>query len=299
MLGDVRNILTADDLQSTMFSLNQKFAQVHGHMIKMALEFELCGGMPAAVQKFLTTSDLVACRDIQLDILTSFRDDFAKYVQLSIISEKIRDNIDAVLRSMESLARRVKISRISTSHSETVKKAIDMLEDIGIVYRVLYTNSFDSPLSSGMSPVDYRLFLCDFGLFHALTGSAIPEVITPDIHFANDGVLGEYFLITELIKRSNYKKKVHDVYFWENKKKSDGAEIDALVYTGQTLCAIDAKRKRQKISPSLLSFKMRYDNYDNNRKPKLLSIVSSMDLPLFLRDGIVNIPYYMTPFIIR
>lgn len=281
-----------------MKTFSQKTKLVHAQLVKLALEYELCGGMPAVVQKFVTSSDLHACREIQQDIMTSFRDDFAKYVKDSTITEKVRENIDDVLLNIGELAKRVVYSRISTSHSDTVKKAIDLLEDIGLVYRVYGTSAFDSPLSAGKDSKDYRLYLCDSGLFHSLTNSAIPEIISPDIHFSNDGILGEYFLITELVKRSNLKRRDHEVYFWENKKKTGGAEVDALVFCCNTLCAIDAKRKRQKISPSLISFQDRHSKFDNNNKPPLLALVSSMDPPAHLRDHIVNLPFYMTPFIL-
>ncbi len=298
ILATVKDVFDSGDRESFMKAMAQKTNQVHSRLVNLALEYELCGGMPAVVQKFLATSDLVACRDIQQDIMTSFRDDFSKYVKDSIITKKVRENIDAVLRNIGDLAKRVVFSRISSSHADTVKKAIDLLEDIGLVYRVYHTSAFDSPLSSGMDGNDYRLFLCDSGLFHALTNSSIPDLISPDIHFSNDGILGEYFLITELVKRSSFKRRDHEVYFWENKKKSEGAEIDALLFCRNTLCAVDAKRKRQKVSPSLISFQNRHTKFDNNHKPALLALVSSMDPPGYLRADIVNIPFYMTPFIL-
>ena len=290
--------LSGDDSDAILTQLKNELLLSHEKLVNLALEYEVCGGMPAAVKILNQTSDLVQVREFQNDILSTYKEDFIKYVTAGVVSETVHENMLKVLDSMETLAKRVKYSKISSSHSETVKKAITILEKIGLIHKVHFSNSFDSPLSSGKNSSDFRIFFCDSGLFHAMVSSELPTVITPDIHFSNDGVLGEYFLIGELIKRSDPKKKGHDVYFWENKKKKDGAEIDALFIKGEFLFACDAKRRHQKVSASLRSYRERFDRHDSQRKQSLLCIVSSMDPLNQLQDRVLNLPFYLTPFLV-
>jgi hypothetical protein len=203
-----------------------------------------------------------------------------------------------VLSKISKLASRVEYKAISPSHSETVKKAIHILEMIGLVTKLTYTSSYDSPLSTGANERDYRLFLTDLGLFHAQTGTNIPEVIDDNIHYSNDGILGEYFLIVELMKRSPAKAKKHSIFFWENKNNRDGAEIDGLFATPNHLIAIDSKRRKARSSKSLDSYKKRFDGVDTKRRLHLLCLVSSRDEIKFINKHTLNLPFYLTPFLL-
>jgi len=297
ILEKISNI-NSENLDTTLAQIKNNLQLSHEKLVNIALEYEICGGMPSAVKIFNQSSDFNQVRDFQNDILSTYKEDFIKYVTAGVVTETVHENMLKVLDSMENLSKRVNYSKISNSHSETVKKAITILEKIGLIHKVYFTNSFDSPLSSGKKDSDFRIFFCDSGLFHAMVDSEIPSVVTSDIHFSNDGVLGEYFLIGELIKRCDPKKKGHDIYFWENKKKKNGAEIDALFTRHGFLLACDAKRRHQKVSPSLKSFRNRFDNYDSLRKLQLLCIISSMDPLNTMNDRIVNFPFYLTPFLI-
>ena len=202
-------------------------------------------------------------------------------------------------RSNETTAKRVQYNTISHHATPTIKSAIELLHGVGLVYKVYFTSGMNSPLSSGKNPRDFRLYLCDTGLFHALVGTALPPLLNDRIYYANDGILGEYFLNLSLIAATPPSQKHHEVYFWENKKSPAGAEIDGVFFHQQTLCVFDAKRKRQRVSHSLRSYAERFFFAASPPRPALLAAtVSTEEIKRPAEHQLfVNIPYYLLTFI--
>ena len=283
--------------------LAKLLAPFHTNLTTLALEYEICGGMPAVVAELTKTRSLKKCRRVQNDLISSFKGDFQKYASKSSPDVRITANmVDialSVLDRVNLLTKGVDYKEISSSHSaETIRKTIAFLESIGLILKVFATNAVDSPLSAGTIRRNYRLFPCDTGLFHALVKSEIPKIIDSNLHFSNDGVLGETYLVCELAKLSDIFSKEHNVFYWENTRtnKEARAELDALFFNRGTLYAIDAKRKRQHISHSMRFFHERFMKRDESKKVRLMPIISTMDELCDLGQGYISVPFYLTPF---
>ncbi len=291
-------ILSVDHRDKNIESVAKLCEPIHKTMTIHAITFELCGGMPQCVARFIKNRDIHEVRRVQNNLLASFRDDFIKHRTLGRISKEALEVIDAIFDQIEILAKRVQYNTISHHAGSTIKSAIQILVGVGLVYKVYFTSAINSPLSSGKNQRDFRLYMCDMGLFHALVKTSLPSLLNGRIVYSNDGILGEYFLNLSLIHATDPSQKTPDVYFWENKKSSEGAELDAIFFYKETLCVFDAKRKKQKVSHSLRFFTDRFNAVGAVHPAFLAAVVSSNELGKPNPQQIfINIPFYLLGFV--
>jgi predicted AAA+ superfamily ATPase len=291
-------ILAFDGREKHIESVGKLCEPIHKTMTVHAITYELCGGMPQCIATFIKNRNIHEVRRIQNNLLTSFRADFLKHRTLGWISKEVLEVIDAIFDHIEPLAKRVRYNAISHHAVSTIKSAIQILSGVGLVYKIYFTSAMNSPLSSGKNLKDFRLYMCDTGLFHALVKTSLPPFLNGRLFYSNDGILGEYFLTLSLINASDPSQKDPDVYFWENKKSTEGAELDAVFFYKETLCVFDAKRRKQKVSHSLRFYTERFDAVDSHRPAYLAAVVSSDELGKPNPQKIfINIPFYLLVFV--
>ncbi|NQU82017.1 MAG: hypothetical protein HQ543_10900 [Bacteroidetes bacterium] len=58
-------------------------AYLHGKLNEYVRKYFIIGGIPAVVQEYVTTRDIIKCQRIQRSIIDTYIDDFAKYSKVS------------------------------------------------------------------------------------------------------------------------------------------------------------------------------------------------------------------------
>ena len=281
---------------------------LHQRMMDEVYAYDWVGGMPAAVNRHLNTPVLAEVRREQNDLIEGFRDDFAKYANLGTIGSRDLTNINFIFSNIVQIAQKVKYSTINRDdRGSNVQRAISLLTDMRLFYLISSTSAVTPPLSSGADATDRKLFVCDVGLFNAFLNTTLPRTINSDIHYSHSGLLAELFVILGLISRVDPWRRDHYVHFWR-RSHSGGAEIDALVVIGDTLCPIEVKRNRMRTCKSLLSYLEKVDAAKSGGQFSGMQV-----LPIVVQgeartaDSVVEmagpgsricfVPPYLTPFL--
>lgn len=195
---------------------------IHEQMMKYFRQYLVVGGMPEAVQKFVTDEDFQKVVSIQKSIVDSYRDDISKYAG----KEKalVKRVFDAIPSQLAKKDKRYVLADLEKGASRR-KYAVptQWLIDAGDAYYSFNTTEFKLPFSTTENRKLYKLFLVDTGL---LTYMSLPkmqfQVMNGDIHI-NEGALTENFIAGELVKKGiplhyydrQSKQELDFIYKWE------------------------------------------------------------------------------------
>lgn len=141
---DFEEFLWANGIGNTFIdTLRESFSNritipenIHEKMMSLFRRYLLTGGMPDAVNTFLSTQNIVDTRQIQNDIHDLYGDDAAKYEQESTRKLKIIRIYSMIPSNMENKKKRIVAKNIED------KKGKRMAD---------YTDEFDYLISSGVA----------------------------------------------------------------------------------------------------------------------------------------------------
>jgi predicted AAA+ superfamily ATPase len=130
--------------------------------------FAMAGGMPEAVRTDIEGASARALREVQRDLVATYRADFAKY------SGRMKSDIlDATLLAVSApIGEKFTYSR--TGHGvkhQQAKKALELLSRARLCHIVRRTTANGLPLGGEVSERSCKAILGDVGVFHALVGA--------------------------------------------------------------------------------------------------------------------------------
>lgn len=215
--------------------------------IKCLREYYFVGGMPEAVQGFIETNDANKVREIQDNILYTYRKDMSKHVPTSEANR-----INMVWQSMPSqLVKENKKFIYGVAkpggRAKDFEVAIQWLIDAGLVYKSERVTTPKMPLKFYADISSFKLFLLDCGLLGAMSETP-PEIML----VANNGMgeakgaFTENYMMSQLVAAYNT-----SVFYFSNEAK---LEIDFLIQHGSNIVPIEAKAEENLRSKSLSTF---------------------------------------------
>ncbi len=215
--------------------------------IKCLREYYFVGGMPEAVQGFIETNDANKVREIQDNILYTYRKDMSKHVPTSEANR-----INMVWQSMPSqLVKENKKFIYGVAkpggRAKEFEVAIQWLIDAGLVYKSERVTTPKMPLKFYADISSFKLFLLDCGLLGAMSETP-PEIML----VANNGMgeakgaFTENYMMSQLVAAYNT-----SVFYFSNEAK---LEIDFLIQHGSNIVPIEAKAEENLRSKSLSTF---------------------------------------------
>ncbi len=198
----------------------------------------LIGGMPEVVQTYVKTHDLLLCQKVLSDLITTLKDDFAKYKQ--------RSPVDCLNEMFQSIVyqtgAKFNFSNVNTALSHQVMKdALDLLLMAGLAYKIYHTSAQGVPLGAQINQKKFKVILFDVGISQQIAGVDIPSFLTAS-HFnsVNKGNIAELFVGVELI--GNDQPDSHkQLFYWHRESKSSNAEIDYVIQNGSEIIPIEVK----------------------------------------------------------
>ena len=235
------------------------------------------GGMPEAVQSFVSNQNFADIRRIQSEILTSYRNDIGKHapkaevprinmVLDSIPSQLAKENKKFIYGALKHGAR-----------SKDFEMAIQWLIDAGIVYKVNRVSEAKMPLKFYEDITVFKLFLADCGLMGCLADAPIAQIVTKNEIFSEyKGAFTENYVLAQL------KPLDIPIYYWSS--NSSQCEIDFLVQAGLRIVPLEVKAEENVRSQSL-------STYCKTISPDLKGLRCSMK-PYIDQGWMENIPLY-------
>ncbi|MBW1808832.1 MAG: ATP-binding protein [Deltaproteobacteria bacterium] len=211
---------------------------IHKKLLDRFRVYQMLGGMPAVVEAYRSGSDLRTCQNVIDGLLTSFRDDFAKYKKRSPVM-KLQEVFESVVYQA---GRKFKYSNVSsTGNSQGYKDALELLVKAGLVYKVHHSSARGVPLGAQMNPNKFKAIVFDLGIHQRILGLDISDIlIEDDIQLINKGSLAECFVGLELIAHSS--PRLHpSLYYWHREARASNAEVDYVIQLNEEVVPVEVK----------------------------------------------------------
>ena len=252
--------------------------------------YMLVGGMPQAVNAYLTENNFRKVDAVKRDILKLYEDDFKKIDPTG----RAALLFDAIPAQLNKNASRFQVSSVlGNTRADEILSLVSEMLDSKTVLVSYHANDPNAGLAANKDLTRFKLYVCDTGLFTTLmfqdkdfTENELYEKLLSDKLSANLGYLYENAVAQLLTANGN------ELYYhtFMNPSSRHNYEIDFLLSRRNKICPIEVKSSGYKTHASLDAF---CEKYSSRILQKYL--VYTKD---FQKDAdIFCLPVYMTSFL--
>ena len=245
-------------LQNAHESIDQRkpvFQSLHQRLLDLFHYYLIVGGMPAAVNAFIQTSNLVQTKTVQDDIVRLYRTDISKYATNGKLV--IREIYDQLPAQLDSQSKRFSFSSLAPKGTyERYQEEFLWMIDAGAALAVTNVAELRHPLKLAESRSFFKLFANDVGLLCGMCGMDVVKGIVSDNLCVNYGSIYENAVAQELHAHG------HALHYYRNKKIG---ELDFVIETGLgNVVPIEVKSGKDYKRHSALSNALKMPNWAIN-----------------------------------
>lgn len=213
----ITDILVKKDLENLSFFKNK--------LINYLRYYLYVGGMPEAVFNFAANRDWQQVRNIQNQIIDSYRNDFSKHVPKEVLP-RVNMVWDSIPSQLSKENKKFIYGVIKEgARAKDFELAIQRLTDAGLLHKVYNTNKPELPLVAYQELSAFKLFYNDVGLLGAMAKLNAKTIAEGDAIFSGfKGALTEQYVFQQLNLESELSVFYHT---FENSKY----ELDFLIQT--------------------------------------------------------------------
>ncbi len=288
--------LIANGREDFVELLNQKDWQTittfKAKFIDYLRHYYFVGGMPEAVASFIAEKDFAKVRQIQLQLLNSYKQDFAKHAPVEILA-RIRLIWDSIAPQLAKENKKFQYSKIKKgARSSEFEQAIQWLKDAGLIYLINRITKPHLPISSYKEDNIFKMFTLDIGLLGAQSDLDAQVIIEGNCIFTEfKGALTEQYVLQQLIAELSL-----NPFYWAN--SSSSGEIDFVFQHAMEVIPLEVKAEENLKAKSLMSYASKYKtphaircSMVDYRTDIVNAISSKNDLELF-QFRLTNLPLY-------
>lgn len=285
-------------IRSRYESGKQMGQAMHRKAMDYFRQYLIVGGMPQAVEEYVSSRDFDRVDQIKRDILTLYRADIVKHAAgYEMKVESIFDEIPAQLQKHE---KKFKLASLKKgARMRDYEDAMFWLDDAMIVNMCYNSTAPSIGLKLNMDRLTLKCYMADTGLLisHAFDEKGlVTEEIYKKLLFnkleVNKGMLVEN-IVAQMLTASG-----HKLYFYSNSSKDDKEsrmEIDFLIAKSKisnrhNISPIEVKSSNNYTLSSLKKFIAKFK--EQTHIPYVLHTGDYKE-----QDGIVYLPLYMTPLL--
>lgn len=262
-------------------------------------EYMVVGGMPQAVEEFVSTHDLGRVDAIKRDILALYRGDIMKFG--GVQKHKVMSIFNAIPSQLSRHEKRFKLQGLGKSARMRNSEASFEWLASAMTVNICYGSSDPNVgLEMNADRLSLKCYLGDTGLLVSqafgesdLQREAIHDRLLSDRIEINAGMLVEN-VVAQMLRAAG-----HELYFYSRYSREDAQqnmEIDFLIdKPGLTrrhnISPIEVKSSREYSTTSLDRFRERFSS--SSAQPYVLH-----EKNLSVVDGVVRLPLYMTPWLV-
>ena len=259
----------------------------HNHVLNLFRRYLLVGGLPDAVNTYLSTHNIVHVREVQEGIRSLYAADASKYEKEQNKKLLIRRIYEMIPSQMENKKKRVVAQEIRGKKGdrfEQYKEEFEYLVSSGIALAVHAITNPSFPINESLQKNLLKLYLNDVGL---LTGVLYHNNISPildDVRSINLGSVYESVVAQELRAHG------HKLFYYDNRKQG---EVDFIVddYDSMSAHPIEVKSGKDYSVHSAL------DNLLKNPDYHIVSgTVISNEREIYQKDKVTYMPVYFIIF---
>ena len=187
---------------------------VHDKLNDLVKLYLIVGGMPEAVQKYIDTNNIQTVRNAQLNIMSFYAKDIAKYDPNNKLY--IKDIFDLIPSELNAKNKRFILKALNEKAKfERYRNSFLWLADAGVALPTYNVEGPRLPLKLGEQRNLFKLFLSDVGLLASQYAPNIAfDLLTGNIDI-NFGAIYENFAAQELRAHG------YNLYYFNNKKQGE------------------------------------------------------------------------------
>ena len=290
---DFEEFLYANGMNELVISsLRKKFERLetleepmHNKMMDLFRKFLLVGGMPDAVNAYISTKNIQAVRNIQSEIHDYYAIDASKYGDGNRL--KIRRIFDLIPSNMENKKKRVIAQSIENKKGKTFRDYEDEFEYLisaGIALDVQAISNPSFPLIESSGKNLLKLYLNDVGILTGILYGNNIRAVLDDEKSINLGSVYETVVASELIAHG------HRLFYYDNRNHG---EVDYLIddYDSLSAVPIEVKSGKDYTVHSALNTFIHNEDYHVKK-----AFVVSNERTVTQKGKVIYIPVYYIMF---
>ena len=243
---DFEEFLYANGMNElTITSLRHKFEQlesldetIHNKMMDLFRKYLLIGGLPDAVNSYISEKNIQSVREIQSEIHDYYAADASKYDQERKL--KIRRVYDMIPSNLENKKKRVVAQNIENKKGKTFSDYQDEFEYLisaGIALNVQAISNPVFPLIESGGKNLLKLYMNDVGILSGILYGSNIRAILDNQNSINLGSVYESVVASELTAHG------HRLFYYDNRNKG---EVDFLIDDYESLSVVPIEVKSGK-----------------------------------------------------
>lgn len=210
----------------------------HDRLVERLREYLLIGGLPEAVQTYVSQRDLRAVQTVLDDLIVTITDDFAKYRDRAPVL-RLTEVFESIPFQAGSKFKYATIG--AESSTPPLKYALDLLEKASIAHKVVHTSARGLPLGAQVNPKKFKVVLFDVGIQQRMLGLNLSQLLVArDFKAMNRGNVAEVFIGQELLAYSNPASKTA-LHYWHREARSSNAEVDYVMQVEDAILPVEVK----------------------------------------------------------
>ena len=280
------NELVINSLRASFESNTSLNDSSHAKIMDLFKKYLLIGGMPDAVNAYLSEKNIRTVREIQEEIREYYAIDCSKYDAARKL--KIRRIYDLIPSNMENKKKRVVAQSIEEKKGKTFSDYQDEFEYLissGIALGVQAVSNPSFPLIETSGKNLLKLYLNDPGLLTDVLYKDNIRAVLDDVDSINLGSVYESVVASELIAHG------HKLFYYDNRKKG---EVDYLIddYQNLSVVPIEVKSGKDYSVHSALNVFTKNEDYGIKK-----AIVLSNERKVKQKGKIWYLPVYYAMFL--
>lgn len=262
---------------------------LHKKLLTTFRLYMIVGGMPQAVNSYLSTNDFDEVERIKTNILNLYRNDIVKFANsYSNYVTAIFDQIPAQLSKKE---KKFQLSSLSKdARYRTYEDAFMWLIEAKIINPCFNTTDPNVGLSMSGDYSSFKLYMADTGLLLTLAlkdnenlrSITYKNLLLNDLNI-NQGMFAENVVAQQLINNN------HKLFFYsklDRENNDNTMEIDFIITNNQKLVPIEVKSGSYRSVRSL-------DKFNNKYKNRITKKIVLHTKDLKVSNDIIYLPIYM------
>lgn len=260
---------------------------MHNKMMDLFRKYLLVGGLPDAVNCFLSTQNIMEIRAIQHDIHKLYGIDAAKY-ERNHEKLKIQRIYNMVPSVLENKKKRIVVKDVENKKGKRMsdyQDDFDYLISSGITLEVKAISKPSYPLIESSGKNLLKLYMNDVGILTGIYYRNNPMPVIKDIASINLGSVYETVVAQELCAHG------FSLFYYDNKKNG---EVDFLIDDENQLSVlpIEIKSGKDYTTHSSLTHFLNITEYNIQH-----AYVFSNEQRVYNKNGIIYLPIYYIMFI--
>ena len=282
---DFEEFLWANNISNEVIEALKKFyneetpvpAGIHSALKQLLNLYIAIGGLPEAVNAFLSSNNMNEVSKAHQSILKEYRDDMVKYAP-DKDKPHIRECFNSIPKQLAKENKKFQYNQVKPGgRSDTYLGSLQWLEDAGIICRCYNTDITGLPMEGNAKDNVFKVYVTDIGLLIEMLGAGTRA----DILQGNLG--GFKGAIFENLMADTLHKKAQSLYYFQ---KDSGLELDFLVRMDGECVPLEVKAKssKAKSAKTVLAHPEKY---------QVKRIIKFGDYNIGREGGLLTLPTYM------